>query len=238
MASKLDRFDTQNQGELTNPTLVLCEGKRDASFIVHLAENRNIEGIQVGFPDPVVSDAYGVTGFREFLLRLRAREGFANLEHIVILRDRDGEAEAAFQDVQQQIKDAGKYQIPAVLEEETVGSGPGMTVRLIPDTATQGNLDVLLLAAVAIPNDLKGCLDSHFRCLESAVSLSLGKAAKMRLTTIIAACCHSNPSCSLAFVWSQAGNPIPLTSTVFDALADFLRRFSTTAPLSGMPEMT
>ena len=40
--SRLDKAEAQNQGDLTQPTLVLCEGKRDASFVLHLPEHRGI----------------------------------------------------------------------------------------------------------------------------------------------------------------------------------------------------
>lgn len=225
---KLDRLDTQNQGELTEPTLVLCEGKRDASFVLHLAERRGINGIQIGFPDPagqvtVTSDAYGKGGFKKYLMDLRARSGFKNLQHIVILRDRDDDEATAFEDVARQIAEAGKYEVPTALEQETKGS-PAVVVRLIPDAATEGNLDVLLLRAIGATHELSRCFGPYFDCC-GLDAVPIGEAAKIKLTTIVAASCRRNPSASLAFVWSQTGNPISLDSPVFDDLADFLRRF-------------
>jgi len=225
---KLDKLDTQNQGEITQPTLVLCEGKRDASFILHLAERRGINGIQIGFPDPggrvtVTSDAYGKGGFKKYLVDLRVRSGFKNLRHIVILRDRDEDESAAFKDVAQQIADAGNYGVPTALEQESEGT-PGVVVRLIPDAATEGNLDVLLLSAIDARHPLNHCFGPYFDCC-GLEAIPIGDAAKIKLTTIVAASCRKNPSASLSFVWSQTGNPIPLESTRFDDLADFLRRF-------------
>ena len=226
---KLDKLDTQNQGELTQPTLVLCEGKRDASFVLHLAEQRGIKGIQTGFPDPggqfkVTSNAYGKSGFKEYLVDLRARTGFKNLRHIVILRDRDGDETAAFKDVAQQIAGAGKYGVPTAAEQESEGT-PGVIVRLIPDAATEGNLDVLLLSAIDATHPLNHCFGPYFDCC-GLEAIPIGEAAKIKLTTIVAASCRKNPSASLTFVWSQVGNPIPLASSKFDDLADFLRRFA------------
>lgn len=226
MALKLDKLDEQNQGEIRQPTLVLCEGKGDASFILHLAENRGINGIQVGFPDPVVSNQYGKDGFKEYLAKLRPRVGFTTiLRRIAIVRDRNGSDKVAFQEVLRQITDAGGYDVPEALDQETTGT-PSITVRLIPDTATEGNLEVLLLNAID-PNHLnKHCYDSYFECC-NLERMQVGKAAKIKLTTIIAASCQSNPSCSLVNVWSTLGNPIPLDSHIFDNIAAFLRRVTT-----------
>jgi hypothetical protein len=220
---KLDRLDSQNQGELIQRTLVLCEGKRDASFVLHLAEQRGLKGIQVGFPDRVTSNTYGKNGFRDYLINLRVRSGFSNLRHIVILRDCDENAGEAFRHVVKQVSEAGRYDVPTALEQETVGT-PGITVRLIPDSATNGNLDVLLLGSIDANHALARCFDAYFECCRLDET-NVGAAAKIRLTTIVAASCRANPSCSLVWVWGEAGNPIPLNSSNFDSLADFLRRF-------------
>ena len=220
---RLDRLDSQNRGELTERTLVLCEGKRDASFVLHLAEQRGIRGVQVGFPDPVTSTTYGKGGFKDYLINLRVRRGFKDLLHLVILRDCDENGEAAFRDVVEQISGAGKYAIPIAPEQETPGA-PGITVRLVPDSDTKGNLDMLLLTGIDANHPLNHCFGPYFDCCKLG-QVSLGKAAKMRLTTIVAASCRDNPSCSLVWVWKENGNPIRLDSTNFDPLAEFLRRF-------------
>ena len=225
MDLKLDRLDRENRGEITKPTFVLCEGKRDASFILHLMENRGISGIQVGFPDEITSNTYGSSGFREYLEKLRPRTGFMNiLRRIVILRDRNGNAEKSFQDVIDQIRAANNYEIPQALEQETTGV-PSITIRLIPDTETEGNLDVLLLSAVDPAHVLNSCFHDYFTCC-NLDKMSVGKSAKIKLTTIVAASCQSNPSSSLAFVWHEDGNPIPLNSPKFNPITDFLRGFS------------
>jgi hypothetical protein len=224
VASKLDRFDEQNQGEITQPTLVLCEGKRDASFVLHLAEQRGINGIQVGFPDPITSDTHGKDGFREYLTKLRVRQGFKDvLRRVVIVRDRNGSDTLALQEVVRQVVDAGSYQVPTALEEETAGA-PTITVRLIPDNVTEGNLDVFLLSAIDANHPLRECYERYFTCC-NLNALPVGKTAKIKLTTIVAASCRSNPSCSLVWVWKEPGNPIPLASSRFDELESFLRRF-------------
>ncbi len=222
--SKLDKIDAQNRGELNQPTLVVCEGKRDASFILHLAESRGIDGIQIGFPDLYTSNTYGKDGLREFLRNLRVRVGFKDLRHLVILRDRNGSAEVAFKEVIRQIADAGQYSVPTALEHEASGIPP-ITVRLIPDSDTEGNLDVLLLGAIEADYAPNRCFDGYRQCCGIG-SLAVGKLAKIRLTTIVAASCHKNPSCSLAFVWNEGGNPISLNSKTFDSISDFLRQFS------------
>jgi hypothetical protein len=220
---KLDKLDSQNQGELFAPTLVLCEGKRDASFILHLAQQRGIVGIQVGFPVPVTSRLYGKDGFKDYLINLRARSGFKNLRHIVILRDADNSGDAAFEEVTRQIAQAERYAVPGAPERESAGL-PGITVRLIPDGASPGNLDVLLLKSIDSTHPLRVCFSSFFDCCGLGL-LTDSKAAKIKLTTIIAASCQRNSSCSLVWVWNEPGNPIPLNSPVFDGIADFLRHF-------------
>ena len=224
MDLKLDRVNEENRGEITKPTLVLCEGKRDASFILHLTANRQINGIQVGYPDEVTSNTTGNSGYREYLEKLRARTGFMGiLRRVVILRDRNGSADTAFQDVAEQVRATAKYEVPQALEQET-GGAPSIVVRLIPDTQTEGNLDVLLLSAIEATHPLNHCFDSYFACCNLS-GMPVGKAAKIKLTTIVAASCQGNPSASLAFVWAERGNPIPLNSPKFNDVADFLRHF-------------
>lgn len=86
--------------------------------------------------------------------------------------------------------------------------------------------------AAARPGTLdRSSPSSPYRCFEPCFDcckldeVPVGKAAKMRLTTIIAASCQNNPSCSVVWVWKETDNPIRLESKNFDPLADFLRRF-------------
>jgi len=226
-----DKLDIENEGPITKTTLVLCEGKRDASFISHLAKQRNIEGIQIGFPTPQNSDSYGEGGFKSYLVTVRAISGFKNLKRIIILRDCDEDPGASFKSVIDQISEANnqiadaKYDIPSEPEKETEGILK-VVVRMIPNKQEKGNLDSLLLGSIDFekhPNSF--CFQQYFACCKTD-ALSIGRAAKIKLTTILAASCIKNPAVSLAFVWSQQENPIPLDSPNFDELASFLRKYS------------
>ena len=96
---------------------------------------------------------------------------------------------------------------------------------MLPDTNVPGNLDTFLLqAALDGQHRLHHCFEDFWRCIE-ADELPLGSASKVKLTTVVAASCPENPSCSLVWVWSQRGNPIALSHTCFDSLEMFFKRF-------------
>src|SRR5258708_7574328 len=48
--SKLDKWDSENEGTVFGQTLIICEGKADAAFFRALLDANELEGFQVGFP--------------------------------------------------------------------------------------------------------------------------------------------------------------------------------------------
>ena len=224
MASRSDRLDAQNQGEILQSAVVLCEGKRDASFIHHFLANRRLSGFQVGFPDPTTSRGFGKDAFEDYLAALRARRGFSRLRHLVVIADNDSDPRQAFQGVQRQIRNAG-YPVPKDVGITSGDSPPFTTVLMLPGTGASGNLDTLLLkAALDGTHPLHHCFEPFWQCCK-VEELPVGKASKMKLTTVVAASCQNNPSCSLVWVWSEKGNPISLSQACFDFLEDFFRTF-------------
>ncbi len=221
----MDKLDEENVAKLSKPVLVLCEGKRDAAFVRKLADHFRLAAIQVGFPVPdQTSDAYGKGGFQGYLLGLGARAGFAELRHLVILRDCNGSAAHAFDEVAGQVREAGGLAIPLHAFEPTAGQ-PSVTIALVPGPEEEGNLDTLLLRAIQLPEVLRGCLEAFWACARVEGD-GIGKASKIKLTSILALAFRNNPSISLAFVWDKRENPIALDHACFQPLVELLRRIS------------
>jgi hypothetical protein len=222
MASKFgrDRFDSANEGPIMEPVLILGEGKRDASFLAHLMEERRLGGFQVGF-------AAGKDNLPEYLSSLRPRIGFDQSRHLIVVGDNDADPPKAFKRTQDHIRDAG-FPVPERLNETATSKlGPAVTVIMLPAPGEPGNLDVLLLRSVLDgSHPLHDCFEAFWRCCE-VDDLETGRTAKVKLATAIAASCTSNPGCSLVFVWSQKGNPISLSHTCFDDLERLFRALLT-----------
>ncbi len=60
--------------------------------------------------------------------------------------------------------------------------------------------------------------------LTAAVYLMPG--AKMRVHSLITACCEEEPAVALSRVWSRKGNPIPVDGSTFTDLVNLLRQFA------------
>ena len=215
----MDRFDTENRSALTKPNLIICEGKGDAAFFRHILDANEISCFQVG--------KFGSTGFGKYLAGLTARSGYRTLKHIVIARDSDLNPSKSFNEVCGQIREAGGYNIPDQPLTPTNGQDPRISVLLVPDSEEPGNLETLLLKAITLDHQDKDCIETYFNCMKTD-EFEITVSSKKKVTTIIAAKNHKNPSCSLAFIWSkdqQEYNPINIKHPALSDIVKFLQSF-------------
>ena len=215
----------------TEPNLIICEGKGDAAFFRHILDANDISGFQVGFPnDATAGGQFGRTGFEKYLMGVKTRRGYKELKNIIIATDSDLNPSKSFNEVCGQIKEArkevGGYEVPD--EPRTPkGKNPTMSVLLVPHSKEKGNLETLLLNAMTLDKKDKDCFETYFKCLKLD-ELEITVSSKKKLTTIIAAKNDKNPSCSLAYIWSEEQkiyNPIDIKHSALSDIVEFLQSF-------------
>ena len=222
-----DRFDNENMSDFTEPNLIICEGKGDAAFFRHILDANRISGFQVGFPnDETAGGQFGRTGFEKYLMGVKTRRGYKDLKNIIIATDSDLDPSKSFDEVRNQIENAGGYEVPD--EPRTPkGKNPAMSVLLVPHSKKKGNLETLLLDAMTLDEKDKNCFETYFKCLKLD-ELEITVSSKKKLTTIIAAKNDKNPSCSLAYIWSEEQkqyNPIDIEHSALSDIVEFLQSF-------------
>jgi len=222
---------------LTETTLILCEGKGDERFLTHLLESRNVTGFQTAFPEARKDDdgnliagagAYGRGGFWYELDALKTVRGFEALRNVVIVTDSDNDPVVSFREVQDQITRAQEYGVPSALLRPSSRNVtcPPVIVKTIPGEGEQGNLETLILRAVPdYFGDELACLAEYERCTGHVAGWTLNKQSKMRLQCIVSAVCKNDPTCGMVNLWSKTNRVFRpmLAHTCFNPLVDFLR---------------
>lgn len=223
-----DKYDIANTSEFTEPNLIICEGKGDTAFFRHILDANEISGFQVGFPnDETAGGQFGKAGFKKYLMGAKVRRGYKDLKNIIIARDSDLDPSKSFAEVCDQIQNAGGYEVPDKPLARTEGKDPTMSVLLVPHSEKPGNLETLLLDAMALDEQDKDCFETYFECLKLD-AFEITVSSKKKLTTIIAAKNDKNPSCSLAYIWSteqKKYNPINIEHSTISNIVKFLQSF-------------
>ena len=102
-----------------------------------------------------------------------------------------------------------------------------VAVYLLPGEGRTGTLEHLLLDAVfAKTGTLPDCLEKFAICTGALRSSKPNQLAKMKMSVLAAAFCEDNPWCSANTMWSDEKNPVPISSTCFNHIGDFLTRFA------------
>lgn len=156
---------------ITQPKLLLGEGKEEVQFCEALCRFLGITDIQI--------EQYGGTGgLRPYLRLIPARPGFAALAALAVLRDADNDAAAAFQSVCGGLQAAGLTARPA--HGQFAGAAPRVGVFILPDGQRPGMLEDLCLDSVqshaAIP-----CVQAFFQCVQQQTNQLPGNMAKARV---------------------------------------------------------
>jgi hypothetical protein len=63
-------------------------------------------------------------------------------------------------------------------------------------------------------------------------SSNQNQQAKMKMSALVAVSCKDNPWGSAAMIWSDDGNPVPIDSSCFSHIADFLKAFTSNPAVS------
>lgn len=209
---------------INGPCLIIGEGSHDEAFLRHLLQDRDIQGYQVGFPEPPDQNSPGRGGFGSVLSGLRVRLDFKKIRVVVLVSDNDENPATSFNEIKAQITEAGSFSVPIQpLEVVLTADHPDLVAFMLPSTGQIGCLETLCLpAALDGWPTLRTCIEEYSRCVNIA-TWPKSKQSKMQLRCLFSAACIKDPNTSLAHAWSRNPPLIPLGHNSFDQLAEFLR---------------
>ncbi len=217
--------------QLTEPYLLVVEGKSDRAFFKELFSARGISGFQIAYPDSHDSGGGGRESFGRLLSAVKLVTGFDQLKALLVVTDCDDNEAASIAIVRDQIGLAGEYGVPAEplkLAPPPPGAGvPPVVIVMIPWHGGSGNLETLCLPAALHAWPVSAEPLKQYVASTPAGSWGLSKASKARIQCLVAVNCHEDPNTPLAHVWSR-GLPcqIPVTHGCFDQIANYLSGFT------------
>lgn len=205
------------------PWLLLCEGVGDLNFFTTLFKTHGIGGFHIRFPQKENAYGGGVTNFGKDLSNISVNQSFLdNVKSVLVVSDNDVDMKKSFEQVQKELTES-KFPVPTA--ERTVAKKanyPSVVVLMLPIGRT-GNLESLCLESAYTKWALKTPLD-EFVAKCPANGWDIGKQAKMRAQTILAATNNKQPDTGFASHWKQKEEfQIPVDHACFDSLVRFLR---------------
>ena len=201
----------EDKFRIIGPKLLIVEGRDEEEFFTPLLEILEIKDVQI-------AGIGGKTFLRARLKALKADPQFSMVISLGIMRDADDDASAAFQSVQDSLRDAG---LPFPVEPMSAisTSVPSVTVMILPPNAGKGELEDLCLAAVS-EDPAMPCVDRYFECLEiSGASRPKKDLTKARARVFLS----SRQDPTLAVGVAAKKGYWQLNAAIFDSVKDFLR---------------
>jgi hypothetical protein len=229
---------------LSQPLVMLCEGRSDNEFFKRLISSRHIPDFCFPFP-PADEDRSEETG------SLHGRDGFVNMlrvlnlyfklyperreqvRGILIAVDAANNATESFKHVTKQIIAAGQFGEPKKpLDIGRNAPHPPISVLLVPGSteADKGGLESLCIQAMSDFAKELECVEAFFECCPTDFAKWNAETFdKARLRCLIAATYEHDPtrSTSTAFAKYQKKHPpaIDIEKKCFDPLAENIRSF-------------
>lgn len=171
----IDRFYTDDAPvRITKRIQLLVEGNDQRNFAEALLS-------RIGRSDIEVQNFGGVTELGEFLAALQESASFEMVKSIGILRDAEHSVAAAFQSVQDAVKNAA-LPIPSEIGSRAAGA-PGVTVFILGGDG--GMLETLLNRTVEGKPEQR-CVEEFLRCVEKERGQSVRNPHKSRAHAWIA----------------------------------------------------
>jgi len=212
-----------NLREIKEPVVIVCEGPSDCNFVKALVERDLLAGIQAICPAEQ-NEAGGFFAIPKLLLGISASSGWPAVTGLALIVDANGNPEKRFSEAANML---ASVNVSVTRPFQVEGGHPAGGIFLMPGPGRTGCLEDLLLGAIEKENpELIACVNSFADCVQSPLGWSANKQAKMRIHSLMAACCEEEPAAALSRVWVRKGNPIPINSSSFSDLLNFLRQFS------------
>lgn len=161
-----------NRETFTSPNLMLVEGPDDFHFFRFL---RPRDDVQIHVYE-------GKDQLRLEIQTISAVEGYDQIKRIAIVRDADGDPNAAVQSVLTQWANALNETVPNVASDQWFADSQGRqwSVWIMPNPNLVGDLEELLWQAVGV-SDHRTCIDDLIKCLDTCDPVPFGSKTKARL---------------------------------------------------------
>jgi hypothetical protein len=199
----------------------------DLRFYQRLFEARGI-GDDFTVRVPIINGEYagGRPQFGRYLSSISVDQAFIdNVKAVLIVSDNDSDPVASFIEVQEQIRFAKTFPVPDA--ERTVArakDSPAVVVLMLP-MGDAGNLESICLTAAYSQWPIEDHLN-EFVGHTPARDWMIGKQAKMKMQTILAANNNKQPDTGFAGSWNQAPEfRVPVHHACFDDIVRFLIDF-------------
>lgn len=165
--------------DVERETLLLVEGIEDARFfnvILHRLKRDNVQIARVG----------GKNNFRPFLTSILSKsDNFSRLRRLGIVRDADLSAESTLRSLRDAL-DAAHLPVPSQAWEVEAGDRLRVSLAILPDDSSQGNLEDLCLRSIEDSPE-STCVEQYVGCREGAGSQIVEyKISKARVHTYLA----------------------------------------------------
>lgn len=139
----------------TSPIQLLVEGTSPKDVLQVLRTSWNLLGIEI-------RDFRNVENLRTYLETFVRTRGFPDVTDLGIIRDAERSSQSAFQSVQDSLRNAG-LDVPEVPGESSRGM-PAVSVLILPDSESDGNLESLLWRSVQEEPEAQ-CVHEFLGCL-------------------------------------------------------------------------
>ena len=209
---------------ITCPYLLVVEGKDEENFFKALLRKIDVDDFQV-------LPIGGKTRFHDRLKALRDTSKFQECEilSVGIVRDSDGDKQAAFDSVCSALAIAGLPVPSRPMVRVRTNHQPDVSVMIMPpEEAESGQMleDLCLAAMVDDPGTSSAmhCVDDYFKCLgeQADISHKINALPKARIHAFLA----SRPDPELRLGEAAQRGYFPLDNPVFDCVKAFLTQLA------------
>lgn len=145
---------------ITQPKLLLVEGKDEEAFFTQLL-------LELALADIQIHAVGGKTRFRDRLKVLLEAPGHEIITSLGIVRDADTSPDSAFDSICGALGELN-LAVPSV-PLQTAGEAPHVTVMILPDAESMGMLEDLCLVSMA-DDPAMACVEAYFECLEEQIA--------------------------------------------------------------------
>lgn len=196
--------------KISGPNLLAVEGRDAQAFFRRLRD-------ALGLRDELqVMDFGSVSQMRGRILGLPAASGFAAVKALGIVRDAEADPVAAFQSVRDALQQA-KLPAPSAVGQ-VIDARPRVGIFILPDGASAGSLETLLLRTVA-DDPAMPCIEDFFTCIQQRTGIRQANRDKARVHAFLAS--RDNPGLRSGQAF-EAGY-WPQDHQAFELVKDFLR---------------
>jgi Protein of unknown function (DUF3226) len=208
-------------GAFTKPRFMLCEGDDDKAFFDSLIATRRLPEFQVctSFECGGIG---GKTGFSASLKGMEVLSGWRNLKALLIVADNDV-VDASFAETQDALA-ANNHTPPP--DPTGIGNmlGKPVTILMIPDARTAGDLEKLCLPAIyAKWPQAPACVEAFLRCTGATAWTKQSSINKARARSAAVGFYEPDPYKGIGILFAKG--VVSVYDACFDPLVQYFQNF-------------